>query len=830
MEAVRKRHSTSSEESDPSIKTPKLLKAGDESVQSGDNTPDDVFSILYNFVSQAGEVVLADVVKVLYSQNYIKSRRGTMPLFEYCVSQKHWKDQRISAKFGNDRHLLTCDITQQRRIEVNFAFKVIVELCGNGFDWLTPGCRNQIKLVKDYKYKICLKYGLSYFELASEVERFMKIVSSIYHEVGQQFKIDFKESLDIIFDKAKVISKDEASFKQVVNSNENIFLENKDVFKLIKAQRELKEYFQRLKVANPFTWLDNMWHQRYEKGSMAPMVVESIYTPLKIRDTGIKMDVKQLLTTTRIGQEEAIPSVLLLNGLHGSGKTSLCYHLMEDWCKGTRKNDHIENFDLVFLIEHSKVGSILLKNFMREKMLKKTCEEFEIEGIFQFMKRLDVLFIIDGYDEGTKETWTIVEEILEKFSNKRILLTTRPDCLADTTARLRNQPVNFLTVDIAELDDPAQTNIAKAIFEHWMGNTGEREKKLNDFLEYHHRGAGRKILDHLRFPLTAALYIAHWISHGMEAMTGTALHDALYELGMKQLGLSMGLHDPDILGKLTTELPYLLGRFAWKLLKTKRHTLDETMESEIESFSRTINVDCVEIVLPFLTCTFNHFACPTKRCFSFMNRPQQSYYAAKYLCSCIVTGKSRIQDLQIEINDWKEYPYLLLFLIGHLRSQNVMNLTLQQILNIIHTSNFKKESYSYWWNLCVESQGHKVVRTFIAETLPKFHWVLNQETVAPALKLLGSCPVELKSMSIDIPKNIDPYDIPEFLSLMENLSTVLKGRYNEDNPIEVKLHLWRNCENEAPQPSDKFLRSLVPWGVLVNFPGEFGEQEKTSKK
>nr|XP_045582796.1 uncharacterized protein LOC123745819 [Procambarus clarkii] len=807
-----------------------LMSLSETTSNSTLNKMECVFGVLYNCVTRAGELVITDVLKVLYSQQYIKSCSGNMSVFDYCITNKHWSPERTQNKFEYSEYL-TCNIRTQKTVDVNFAFKVIVEICGNAFDWLDPDCRSQIKLVKNYKYRICKNYGQNYPELRAELHKFWKIIRNIYAQVSQEFRTDFKESLNEVLrtlqlsEQSMVQSQGLSLDKEIFNK----FSSDTEVRKLIMAQRELSDHHKKLQVANPFTWTDDQCYQSSKGEVVAKLVTNEIYTPLGIGGTETKVSMNQVLKATkRIAEEEVITPVLIINGVEGSGKTTICYNLVQNWLGRSGIIDDLDNFDLVFLIEHSKVKSRLFKNVMKEQMLPKTCRDFKIEKILQFMMGLEVVFIIDGYDETTRDTFPIVEEIFEHFSNKRIILTTRPDSLGATTALMFKNHVNFHTIEVSELDDLSQIRLAKAIYKHMCSDRKIERTLLNKFVDYHHRGAGRNILGHLRLPLTAALYMVHWRTGKIKVQTGTELHDALFNKSTEKLENRKGttsVNDKDILYHV---LPKLLGKSAWMLLKNKMYTLQESMVDEIRESVKGLNVDLIDVLLPYLTCNSNHYSQPTTRELSFMNRPQQAYYASRFLTECITEKKTTVRDIEQQVSNWKDFSFVLLFLIGHLTSHEKMDkMIVKQVLNIIYNAGFTAESYSYWWDLYVESKGDETVTDFIVERfLPKSHWVVNDKTVVPALKLLGSCPVNLKSLKIDIPNTIDPFDIPEFLSIMESFPTKLEGRYGKHKQIEVELHFWHHDETGSTEPSDKFLRTLHPWGMLVNFTGELGEQEE----
>ncbi|XP_071530534.1 uncharacterized protein [Panulirus ornatus] len=891
-------------------------------------TPKDyTFSALSFFVEEVGQRVMADVLKVLYSQEYILSDGGSMTVYRFCLARAKMTRHEIQAKFGETGDMLHRDVRQQEKVDVNFGYQVVAELCGSAFDCLSEGCRDRIRSLKDYKLKMVRKCCRTSRRYVREVKRLYRTVLKIYKQLGREFDKDFASSLEqirsitgqVLEEKKKIpLEKRESPFERpsflheettyppeettyspeepiyspeettyspeepiyspeepMYSPEEPIYSpeeplsspeepmyspeepmyppeepthvgaqnkcssrDEKTITMVFQARQELKLHYQKLEVSNPFTWLDEAWYHtivHYQSVKYSPKAIEHgrayidrVFTPLKVVDTGEVIEAKYLLETKKVvGEEEVEATALLVSGEVGSGKTALCYHLVQDWYNATRKIDGLLDFDLVLLLERCKVESQSLTEYLKKRILRATWRKYANEDILPFLKGLDLLFILDGYDEATERTFRVMQETLEHFSEKRILITTQSeyDVHPDLLALLWANHIDFQRFEVLGLDGEAQKAVAKVTYKRLFNDPDESSKRTSDFLEYYDDEWSGWTSQFIRYPVTSALYIAQREEYGEEVRTATELHDAFFRLSLNKL-VERGVCDPSSSeAVLKPLLPDLLGEVAWELLKQRKRTVYDEVLDHFKETLMCLKVDHYEVLLAFLDCTFDRIKIPNGMSFSFFNVPQQAYYAARYLANRMLNYELAVHYFQREGVDWKKLYQVLVFLVGQLVAQDSNNAVLQQALGLFYDAGFPADDYTFWWNLYIEGRGHDCVGSFIAKTaLPKLHWVLDADNIVPALKLLGCTPVELRTLKIDIANTVDPRTLPALLSVMQDLPFRLQDRYSAAKTIEVDLHFRQHFEEGGLYPSDEFLLALIPWATVVNFTGELGEQ------
>lgn len=790
---------------------------------------DYAFGILYNFITQTTEDVMTELVKVLYSQPCIKSHGGKQTIHSYCKFRLKWTEEKIRTVFGTSPHLMQ-NLQTQKNIDTDFAYKVIIEFCGTAVQLLNKDIQDYIYQLPYYKYRVCRKYGSIVDDLKIVAKQFSQTILAIHthmlmvyencekHFTENKFFVSGAE--EAIWNKLDI--SDQASLSE---DDFKRFRDDVSVQRLIKVQRSLCKYYSRLDISNPVLFQDKCWYENYKSGEIQNSLAKDFFIPLKRRERGVKVHLKELLQDTNpLGDvEEMVVTGLIVVGESGSGKTTLCYHLVYDWYKKLNIVTMLGSFDLVFFFECCKVRNMQLEDAVKQQMLETSLGDVDLKA---FLKDLNVLFIVDGFDEGSVKDAPIMNEIWTQYSNKRILITTAPQSLAEVEGRMLNFNVRFTTVTICELDDKTRVDLLKTGFFKKVKDISAASSICDELIATHHQGDWR-VVDHLGLPITAAMCMAKWASSEVPNFKcATEFLLSLFALDDKstvQTGLTSEFTDV-----LQAQLPSLIGNLAWQLLIQNRRTILSdthnklTADVELSSWLLHLKVDPSEVLMSVFTCTFDHSTSPPGRHYSFVSRQQQVFFAARYLAESIQTQKMKVPDLHTHIDRLKDHPQLLTFLIGNLVLQNADRMIVQEVINFISELDFANKDFKYWWHFYEESCGHEEVSLFLASKLPML-WELDELTVVPAFRLLTCVPVQLISINIDIPNNVDPFDIPHFLPIMEKLPCSLRDRHNAKNPIQVELHFWNHVEfGKSSKPSDRFLNALQDWGTLTNFTGELG--------
>ena len=116
------------------------------------------------------------------------------------------------------------------------------------------------------------------------------------------------------------------------------------------------------------------------------------------------------------------PRNILIQSVAGGGKSTLCNRLAYLWANNSTEIQKLDNFDLVFLIKVILIQpeDKSINDYIHRELLP------DVDNICDVIKDLEMLFIVDGYDElrGNK---TVVEDLLSKhvYPQSTVILTTR---------------------------------------------------------------------------------------------------------------------------------------------------------------------------------------------------------------------------------------------------------------------------------------------------------------------------------------------------------------------------------------------------------------------
>nr|XP_053638618.1 uncharacterized protein LOC128693174 [Cherax quadricarinatus] len=487
----------------------------------------------------------------------------------------------------------------------------------------------------------------------------------------------------------------------------------------------------------------------------------------------------------------------------------------------------IENFDLVFLVEVRTVKSKTLTEYLTQQRLPKTHNEqfkdsFEIIPLLQ---ELDILFVIDGFDEAGDEAKNIVEEIFAKFSNKRIILTTCPEYHTDAVLLSNRYDVDCLSIEVCGFDYVGLKEFTIKVFTAVEENEMNREIQIGEFLKYI-RGRGKVLGSHLKLPLTLALLIYLWRDNPdilNRVTTATNLYCELFKLCQEKL--EERLHAGLLTGAVQNVVLFL-GKQAWFMLQLNntRICISEDIKKKIIEKCEYEKIDDVEFMSAFLMCEIDENNEATESTYAFLHKTQMEYLAAGFLANTVIGGET-LDSICNNTTEWWKYREVIVFLTGHLAINHILERNIGPLFTLIKKSETGIGNYNFWWKILTEALHHRKVADIIARELPLRRWELNDTHVVTGLQLLSNTPVDLQELKIEMPSNVEPYDIPELLDTMTNLRDKLRNRYDKNNPILVELHFWRHNEYNT-KLSDDFIRTLRPWGHLTTFTGSLGNQKK----
>lgn len=717
-----------------------------------------------------------------------------------CVlARRKWPEAKILEKFGKFQHLLDRDVRAMKKVDAEFGYEVIKNVCDRIFDTLSCDTRSRVALLPRYKFKICRSYGKDVLGVQQEVHKLREFVSFLYSEMDE--KLQCKENNLCLV--TAVLNNTVQKLESCVEDRHGLagLRSDGDVQVLISAREELRQQYEALQVRGPFQFLTEQ--DQVQQFIMAPLRLGAL-------GRGQPVLVKDLLTTTLVREDGGTADVLLIGGAPGAGKTSFCYYVLRDWCRQAQQVDGLEHVDLVLLVEWARVrGYASLNSFLMESLLRHTKAKFPEQLVAETsLAKYDVLVVIDGFSAQESKEGELLQESFQLFNGKGFLMTTDSADIGYTeSAFVARNNLTSVTVSLCSLSNVTRVRLAQHAC-RVANSTEESRHVFKQFKESHWKGLDR-VLPLCREPATVLVYAALWRPNEPPPSTPSRLHRFLLE-GLYQRFLK-SCHDAQrqTYRRNEARLFHQLGELAWEQLCANHHRVPQDIAKEME----------VEELLPvFFTAVADDSVCPSKFTYTFASLSQQLHLSAVFLARKIIREFSYTEFLEEKLFVWERYPELLLFTVGELNHFRCGATKLMKILRLSRFTPITAEDFNYWWLMEHEAGHNPMVAQYVAGVLPARHWRLGTMTVVPGLKLLARTPAPAASLAIDVPTDIEPYRTPELMETLQEVRVALNRR------VSLELHLWRHYMCRGGQPSNKLLRAFAPWCTITNFTGEIGPE------
>lgn len=767
---------------------------------------------------------MCNVLRAVWNKEDLGEEIAT--LRQYCRIKLQWTQKDFKNRISKlDQRYLDENIWNED-YDISYLCKVLQVVLYNVYCNLNLICQEHINMLRKKRNKVCHYYGCMEINLNKEIDQLKESLRAIYLGVGEYLGTDFSQNIrEMEHTLTEILGTDIVIGDQVMQIE--TFIENKRSKMIIHGRQELEAHYKKLCVLNPCTWISD------SDSKVRRFEVDKIFTPLKL-DGQVEIELKSLFTVKK-RKSIILPPILIFKGLAGSGKSSLCRYLIFNWHTRKEEIDMLSLFDLVFLVEIRRIRSSRIIEFLQESLLKETCKKFDSRDVILLLKDMDVLFIIDGFDEGGEQAKKLVQDILDIFSDHRIMITTRPDYHEDVVS-MAMRSAQYQSIEVCGFDDKQMQEFTKKVFTVIEEQEHRQIKQTKDFLEYL-ENRGHVLNEHLKLPLTLALLIYLWKESPeivSSVTTATRLYQELFSLLKKKLAerLCSKCCSVSKLYYLLDELILLLGQKAWDMLRNAKHLVDKDIYSALERECKTRRIDITELMSAFLMCHLDEN--DQDLVYEFLHKTQMEYLAARFLADQVKKKKKTLKDIEEDIgySNWRHHQEVLKYLTGHLaiysqQKPDILGTNYPHLSRLFSVAEVESYNFNYWWNIIVESLYNPSICLGIAkDQLPQQDWELNAKQVVSGLNLLIRTSVSLQNLKIEIPCDVEPYNIKYFLSTMESLKSKIYTRHNKHHPILVEMHFWRHNEYASDMPSDHFLRTLYPWGHLINFTGSLGEQEE----
>ncbi|KAK8392163.1 hypothetical protein O3P69_017635 [Scylla paramamosain] len=291
---------------------------------------------------------------------------------------------------------------------------------------------------------------------------------------------------------------------------------------LIRVTNEaLKEHFLNSLNIDPMSFLSN---------TKLHLHVQKVFTEIKVtrgraRGEGKDLRYEKLVETARLGPRPTQPQVLLVEGIAGSGKTTLITLVTGEWLKDAKDRTiaGLGYYDVLLRVQcrERKITSLncLLENDVRDAFLK-----FR-RLVLPLIKNCKILMLIDGLDEVNEDSEKLVDDILTQMKTVNgctVLFTSRPEGITKFIGRIP-QEYQVSYIYLIGIPKSCRTLFVRRYHEeikYQIGDTQDTEKlveKVHQVLEK----------EHFRLPLNMVFLTWVYI-HDPSAITSSTTQTQLY--------------------------------------------------------------------------------------------------------------------------------------------------------------------------------------------------------------------------------------------------------------------------------------------------------------
>ncbi|XP_066961652.1 uncharacterized protein [Macrobrachium rosenbergii] len=836
-----------------------MLPVASDSKEPRYGREDIYFGKFYKAATNTSKKLLKDVFLILfYNSRVLSLENWPRTVEEYCFSVLEWSRKKFRDTFNAEERKLLSDPVELLEGDVSLLSKTIMKLFEDAN--LSISFFNALRELKNVRNRVCHEQlDFTSESVQSNMEDLKHLFRKLLNEFGNAWDCDVSDyehnycnEVDEIM--AAPITEEGLSYFEKMEK----FCEDLMGKFITYGRKELFVFYKKLKVLNPFTWLKD------EK--FPELQVDKIFTPLHISDECRTVDIENLLVTEVFVEEDneyickgEIPSVVMLTGIAGCGKTSLCRYLLHDWRNKLDKVINMRSVDILILVEARNVVTSSLVSFFQQVLLKETCSHFEEKDIIPTLQKLNVLYLVDGVDEATDIGRKLLEEIFSVLGTSRLILTTRPEFTSSIAESIHNHHLSYIKLQIHGFADAGIAKFTSKIFHSLENDEKLRRHQEEECLKFL-RTAGIHLGSHLKIPLTVALLIILWRDEKSTVTNITSVTKLYLEIfkmcAMKMLSrIRKSASSPHLfLADFVEKWLLELGQQAFDMVKKDEYVIGDRRQWILTSFCNKHSIDSIHALSSFLICDVQESLLGPQYSFTFIHKSQMEYLAGKYFAHMLtthfkscntddseVTGKIKMlssflheTDLTLsEILKVRKMLNVYFFTVGHLCMQD---LKIDNIVSMITRSVLKNircdKNFSALWRLVQESECHPLVCKIVSESISEnVFWKLEGEELCnpsnPTFQLLKHTDFTPKVIMVRIINSISGIlvkgaNMNLILRPYENLVPIMQyigKKPKADLVLRADQHFynWGNQET-----TDQLLEALAPKGNLTTFMGHLG--------
>ncbi|XP_069177179.1 uncharacterized protein, partial [Procambarus clarkii] len=404
--------------------------------------PEDVNRLRYGLaVTKAGRDALASV--------FMWSYRGTFPVVTYLTQDLGTTNAKYKSVFdAHQRDKLEAS-SDAATFDITLLYKLLQRVCGlakmNDPTWTTPGPRGPsleqlIYKLKQHRNTLAHdNVGMSEQDLTSTLTELSGLLAKMLAEAGVRCGTNSQDVYHVTRDVTKYIGDLLAKVREPLDPSDVAHLPQlRQEIKMFKShiteevkqmsKQELTDGYKLLYQIVPAPWLHLNINYNPSLAFTRLRLLEDPVIGARPSDAAKGQDInyEDILSMRR--EDGRVPQCVLLTGEGGMGKTTLLKLILEKWVKEPAAIRLLGTVDLVFYVQCRDIHLNTFNDLLRQ-LLPQTLSDSDAD--FQLFKEiilsLNILVLIDGYDEVNDHSGRLVKELLDlPGKDVRLVITTRP--------------------------------------------------------------------------------------------------------------------------------------------------------------------------------------------------------------------------------------------------------------------------------------------------------------------------------------------------------------------------------------------------------------------